>query len=232
MAIRLSTWLYKCYSRAEGLPFRGSRAIFAVFLAMQMVPKQVTLIPFYFLMARIGWVDSHLALIIPAILVNPFGVFLMRQFIASIPGELEEAAMIDGAGPYSSVSALPQLVIRARNIIITDAVSQVNAWLVADGYVSTCGAVPDGKAWLQGITSKTCDKQLRINGPVMAQSLYLRRTYGSQHASPAKNDNNHHLGTPAEIINIRPDTYLWGHARSGGRGSIKTTILRELPPRY
>ena len=137
-----------------------------------------------------------------------------------------------GGGPYSSVSALPQLVIRARNIIITDAVSQVNAWLVADGYVSTCGAVPDGKAWLQGITSKTCDKQLRINGPVMAQSLYLRRTYGSQHASPAKNDNNHHLGTPAEIINIRPDTYLWGHARSGGRGSIKTTILRELPPRY
>ena len=82
------------------LPFRGSRAIFAVFLAMQMVPKQVTLIPFYFLMARIGWVDSHLALIIPAILVNPFGVFLMRQFIASIPGELEEAAMIDGASRW------------------------------------------------------------------------------------------------------------------------------------
>ena len=51
-------------------------------------------------MARIGWVDSHLALIIPAILVNPFGVFLMRQFIASIPGELEEAAMIDGASRW------------------------------------------------------------------------------------------------------------------------------------
>ena len=82
------------------LPFKGSKVIFGVFLAMQMVPKQVTLVPFYFLMAKIGWVDSHLALIVPAVLVNPFGVFLMRQFIASIPRELEEAAMIDGASRW------------------------------------------------------------------------------------------------------------------------------------
>ncbi|WP_308651799.1 carbohydrate ABC transporter permease [uncultured Actinomyces sp.] len=82
------------------LPFKGSKVIFGIFLAMQMVPKQVTLVPFYFLMAKIGWVDSHLALIVPAILVNPFGVFLMRQFIASIPRELEEAAMIDGASRW------------------------------------------------------------------------------------------------------------------------------------
>lgn len=82
------------------LPFKGSKVLFAVFLAMQMVPKQVTLVPFYFLMARIGWVDSHLSLIVPAIMVNPFGVFLMRQFITSIPIELEEAAMIDGASRW------------------------------------------------------------------------------------------------------------------------------------
>lgn len=82
------------------IPFKGSKALFMVFLAMQMVPKQVTLVPFYFLMAQIGWVDSHLALIIPAIMVNPFGVFLARQFIVSIPVELEEAAMIDGASRW------------------------------------------------------------------------------------------------------------------------------------
>ena len=51
------------------IPFKGSKALFWVFLAMQMVPKQVTLVPFYFLMAQIGWVDSHLSLIIPAIMV-------------------------------------------------------------------------------------------------------------------------------------------------------------------
>ncbi|GAA4893822.1 carbohydrate ABC transporter permease [Tessaracoccus lubricantis] len=82
------------------IPFRGSKVLFWVFLAMQMVPKQVTLVPFYFLMAQFGWVDSHLALIIPAIMVNPFGVFLARQFIQSVPVELEEAAMIDGASRW------------------------------------------------------------------------------------------------------------------------------------
>ncbi|WP_106507238.1 carbohydrate ABC transporter permease [Brachybacterium timonense] len=79
------------------IQFRGAKVLFWLFLAMQMVPKQVTLVPFYFLMAKIGWVDSHLALIIPAMMVNPFGVFLARQFIMSVPLELEEAAIVDGA---------------------------------------------------------------------------------------------------------------------------------------
>jgi len=80
--------------------FRGSRILFIVFLATQMIPKQVTLIPFYLLMAEFGWVDSHLSLIVPAMLVNPFAVFLMRQFVLSLPKELEEAALVDGAGRW------------------------------------------------------------------------------------------------------------------------------------
>lgn len=80
--------------------FRGSRFIFVVFLATQMIPKQVTLIPFYLLMSNLGWVDSHLSLIVPAMLVNPFAVFLMRQFVLSLPKELEEAAIVDGAGRW------------------------------------------------------------------------------------------------------------------------------------
>jgi len=80
--------------------FLGSRTLFIIFLATQMIPKQVTLIPFYLLMAKFGWVDSHLSLIVPAMLVNPFAVFLMRQFVLSIPKELEEAALVDGAGRW------------------------------------------------------------------------------------------------------------------------------------
>lgn len=82
------------------IKFRGSRVLFIVFLATQMIPMQVTLIPFYFLMAKLGWVDSHLALIVPAALANPFAVFLMRQFVLSLPVELEEAAFVDGAGRW------------------------------------------------------------------------------------------------------------------------------------
>ena len=79
------------------LEFPGSRVLFIAFLATQMVPKQVTIVPLYILLSRIGWIDSHLALIVPAALSSPFAVFLVRQFVRSIPVELEEAAMIDGA---------------------------------------------------------------------------------------------------------------------------------------
>lgn len=82
------------------IDFRGAKVIFVVFLATQMIPKQVTLIPFYLLMSKFGWVDSHLSLIVPAMLVNPFAVFLMRQFVLTLPKELEEAALIDGCGRW------------------------------------------------------------------------------------------------------------------------------------
>ncbi len=82
------------------IDFRGSKVIFGVFLATQMLPMQVTIVPLYLVLAKLGWIDSHLALIVPAALSNPFGVFLMRQFIRSLPVELEEAARIDGAGRW------------------------------------------------------------------------------------------------------------------------------------
>lgn len=78
------------------IPFKGAKYLFAAVLVCQMIPKQVTLVPFYQLMSWLGWVDSHLAIIIPGILMNPFGIFLCRQFIRSIPKELEEAATLDG----------------------------------------------------------------------------------------------------------------------------------------
>lgn len=82
------------------IEFRGANVLFVVFLATQMIPKQVTLIPFYLLMTKFGWVDSHLSLIVPAMLVNPFAVFLMRQFVLTLPKELEEAARVDGCGRW------------------------------------------------------------------------------------------------------------------------------------
>lgn len=88
------------------IPFRGSGAVFIGFLATQMIPVQVTLVPFYLLMAKLGWVDSHLSLIVPAMLANPFAVFLMRQFVLSLPRELDEAAMCDGAGPVRTFARI------------------------------------------------------------------------------------------------------------------------------
>jgi multiple sugar transport system permease protein len=76
-------------------PFR--EPLFMLFLATMMVPQQVTIIPLYLIMRNIGWLDSHLSLIVPGAIFNAFAVFLLRQFIRSIPKELEEAAIVDGA---------------------------------------------------------------------------------------------------------------------------------------
>ena len=77
--------------------FVGSRPLFGIFLATMMVPIQLTIIPMYVIMSDIGWVDTHLALIVPPAMFNAFGVFLLRQYVKGIPIELEEAAAIDGA---------------------------------------------------------------------------------------------------------------------------------------
>ncbi|WP_062049262.1 carbohydrate ABC transporter permease [Bacillus sp. JCM 19034] len=80
--------------------FRGSNVLFILFLATMMIPKQVTMIPLYLVMDWLGWLDTHLTLIVPGALFNAFAVFLLRQFIMNIPTELEEAAVIDGANYF------------------------------------------------------------------------------------------------------------------------------------
>ncbi|MFD9940622.1 carbohydrate ABC transporter permease [Nonomuraea sp. NPDC059023] len=99
VALTLLTSAMAAYAFAR-IKFRGSGALFVLFLATQMVPPQVTITALYLMLAKVGWVDSHLALIVPTI-VNPFAVFLLRQFIRAVPMELEEAARIDGANRWT-----------------------------------------------------------------------------------------------------------------------------------
>lgn len=77
------------------IDFPGKKFFFFFTLGIMMVPVQILLIPIFVMMANVGWVNTYFALIIP-FLVNPFGVFLMRQFFIDFPGELEEAAKMDG----------------------------------------------------------------------------------------------------------------------------------------
>ncbi|MFL4474116.1 carbohydrate ABC transporter permease [Paeniglutamicibacter sp. MACA_103] len=113
------------------IKFRGSRSIFIIFLATQMIPSQVTLVPFYLLMSKMGWIDSHLALIVPAMMVNPFAVFLMRQFVLALPKELEEAAVIDGANRWRIFWSviLPNLKPGLGVLVIITALSVWNSFL-------------------------------------------------------------------------------------------------------
>lgn len=79
--------------------FRGQKILFGILLASMMVPFQVLLVPLFGLMYDIGWLNSYKAIIIP-FSVGAFGVFLMRQFIVTIPTELLDAARIDGCSEF------------------------------------------------------------------------------------------------------------------------------------
>jgi multiple sugar transport system permease protein len=79
------------------LNFRGRDTVFLIILGAMMIPSQVTMIPTFILMKWFGWIDTYQGLIVPRA-VTPFGVFLMRQFLLTLPRDLEEAAAIDGCG--------------------------------------------------------------------------------------------------------------------------------------
>lgn len=79
------------------LRFPGRDLIFAVYLGTIMIPYTVTMIPLFKIIRTLGWVNTHYALIVPA-LTSAFGTFLLRQFFLNLPQELEQAAMIDGCG--------------------------------------------------------------------------------------------------------------------------------------
>lgn len=84
------------------MTFPGKNMIFILVLTSFMIPFQVTMIPVFQLMQNIGWIDTYWALIVPT-LVTPFGIFLMRQYISSIPDELIYAAKVDGASEFRIV---------------------------------------------------------------------------------------------------------------------------------
>ncbi len=78
----------------------GKNVIFGVLMATMMLPSTVTLVPTYIAFNKIGWLNTFLPLIVPALFGSAFFIFLFRQFYLSIPKEVEEAARIDGAGYF------------------------------------------------------------------------------------------------------------------------------------
>jgi len=83
------------------LEFRGRKIWFALMLGTLMLPYHVTLVPQYVLFLNFGWVNTFLPLIVPKFLaVDAFFIFLMVQFFRGIPREIDEAAIMDGCGPW------------------------------------------------------------------------------------------------------------------------------------
>ncbi|HEY2672258.1 MAG TPA: carbohydrate ABC transporter permease [Rugosimonospora sp.] len=82
------------------LRFRGKSALLLVILGSMMIPVQIGLIPLFLIMVKLGW-ENHLQAVIVPILVNGFGVFMMRQYASqAVPDELIEAARVDGSNTW------------------------------------------------------------------------------------------------------------------------------------
>lgn len=80
------------------LRFPGNHILFLIVLSTMMLPGQVTMIPLFILFSKLGWVNTYKPLIVPAFFGSAYFVFLLRQFFATIPRELDDAARIDGCG--------------------------------------------------------------------------------------------------------------------------------------
>ncbi|MHB0874775.1 MAG: carbohydrate ABC transporter permease [Anaerolineae bacterium] len=77
--------------------FPGRETMFLIWIGCMMIPSQVTLIPQFIMLRSMGWLNTHLPLVVPSFFGNAFGTFLLRQFFMTIPMELEDAAVVDGA---------------------------------------------------------------------------------------------------------------------------------------
>jgi multiple sugar transport system permease protein len=83
------------------LRFPGRDRLFLAYIATMMIPGQVTLIPAYIVVVRLGWQDTYQGLIVPILASGAFGTFVFRQFFKQIPEELADAARIDGANHWT-----------------------------------------------------------------------------------------------------------------------------------
>ena len=106
VALVLGTSAMAAYPLAR-MRFPGRDLVFVVLVGSLMIPNAVVLVPQYVLTQRLGWLSTYQGLIVPEAAVTfAFGVFLLRQFFLTIPGELEDAARIDGADTWQIFSRI------------------------------------------------------------------------------------------------------------------------------
>jgi multiple sugar transport system permease protein len=100
VAVVLITAAMAAYPLAR-MRFAGRDVVFTLVVGSLMIPSAVVLVPQYVLVQRLGWLSTYQGLIVPeAAMTFAFGVFLLRQFFLTMPGDLEEAARIDGANAW------------------------------------------------------------------------------------------------------------------------------------
>ena len=83
------------------MSFQGKDILFFIIILTMMVPSQVNIVPLFYLMSKLGWINTYQAMIVPGFF-GGFGVFLMRQYFLSFSKEIEDASKLDGCGEFGT----------------------------------------------------------------------------------------------------------------------------------
>jgi len=177
--------IFFCFMAAYGLArYRnlGNRLLFASVVLVLMIPAHVVIIPLYVLCQKAGLYDSYSALILPW-LVSPIGIFLVKQYIESIPPAMEEAARVDGAGEFRIIFRVvmplckPALAVLAIQVFFTNWNSFLFPFILTSS--DTLRTLPVALALYQG--HQAIDWQHLMAGstlavaPVLAVFLLMQR---------------------------------------------------------
>ncbi len=109
------------------LKFPARESIFLAYLGTMMIPQQVTMIPAYIVVVKLGWQNSYPGLIVPILASGAFGTFLFRQFFSQIPDDLSDAAVIDGAS-HLTIFARVFLPLSKPALTAYGTITLLNAW--------------------------------------------------------------------------------------------------------
>lgn len=109
------------------LTFPAREPLFLAYLGTMMIPSQVTMIPAYIVVVKLGWQNSYPGLIVPILASGAFGTFLFRQFFKQIPDELSDAAFLDGAN-HLTIYARLFLPLSKPAMVAYGTITLLNAW--------------------------------------------------------------------------------------------------------
>jgi multiple sugar transport system permease protein len=169
------------------LKFAGRKILFGFVLSTMMFPVFIFLIPVYYLMRLFGWLDNYLSLIIP-FAVSGYGIFLMRQFIMTIPDELLDSSRLDGASEFRIYISiiLPLLKPAIATLAILTFIGQWNSFLwplIVTSTAQKLMTLPVGISRLSLAFSTTETQHLILTAlvyqvvPMVIIFLYLQRYY-------------------------------------------------------
>lgn len=125
VSLEITIAFFGAYAFAK-LDFYFKDMVFFLILGTLMIPPQVLMLPTYLTVSRIGWLDSYAGLIIPRA-GAAFGIFLLRQFMKTVPQELEDAARVDGAGLIRRLFSL-YLPLCLPSIVTMGIFSMIGFW--------------------------------------------------------------------------------------------------------